>query len=66
MRICSPRIQQFADTRVKMAVVVHACDTVSALSTVVTGALPRRGAATATAVSALNVVLAVVASRHES
>ena len=51
---------------VKMAVVVHACDTVSAFSTGVTGALPRRGAATATAISALNVVLAVIASRHES
>ena len=51
---------------VRMAVVVHACDTVAALSTGVTGALPRRGAATATAVSALNVVLAVVASRDES
>ena len=51
---------------VKMAVVVHACDTVSAFSTGVTGALPRRGAATATAISALNVVLAVIAGRHES
>ena len=50
----------------RMAVVVHACDTVAALSTGVTGALPRRGAATATAVSALNVMLAVVASRDES
>lgn len=49
----------------RMAVVVHACDTVAALSTGVTGALPRRGAATATAVSALNVVLAVVANRDE-
>jgi hypothetical protein len=50
----------------RAAVLVHACDTVSAFTAGVTGGLPRRGATTATAISALNVLLALVASRHQT
>ena len=50
----------------RAAVIVHASDTVSAFTTGVTGGLPRRGATAATAISAVNVVLALVASRRVS
>jgi hypothetical protein len=48
----------------RLAVLVHACDTVSAAATGVTGGLPRRAATTATVISAVNVVLALIASRR--
>lgn len=48
---------------VREAVVVHSSDTVSAFATGVTGGLPRRGATTATAISAVNVLLALLAAR---
>ena len=48
----------------RAAVVVHACDTVSAAVTGLTGGLPRRAATTATTISAVNVVLALIANRR--
>jgi hypothetical protein len=48
----------------RAAVVVHASDTVSAYRTGVEGGLPRRAARIATAISALNTLLAVLASRR--
>jgi hypothetical protein len=50
----------------RQALVVHASDTVSAVVTGVTGGLPKKGAAAATAISAVNTVLALVASRHRA
>jgi hypothetical protein len=49
---------------VRAAVVVHASDTVSALAALKSGALPRRAARLTTAISALNVALAVLANRR--
>jgi hypothetical protein len=46
-----------------VALVIHATDTVSAAMTVFNRELPRRRAVAATAISALNTVLAVVARR---
>jgi hypothetical protein len=48
---------------VREAVWIHASDTISAFVTGVTGGLPRKGAAAATAISALNTGLAVLAAR---
>ena len=48
---------------VRTAVLIHATDTVSAFVTGVTGGLPRRGAVAATAISAINTGLALVAAR---
>ena len=48
---------------VRAAVVVHASDTLSAFMAGRSGALPRRAARTATAISAVNLVLALVANR---
>jgi len=45
------------------AVLIHATDTVSAFVTGVTGGLPRKGAVAATAISAINTGLAVLAAR---
>jgi hypothetical protein len=50
----------------RAAIVVHASDTVSAFAAGASGALPRRAARTATAISALNVVLALLANRRRS
>ena len=49
---------------VRAAIVVHASDTVCAYVAGATGALPRKAARTATAISALNVVLALLANRR--
>jgi hypothetical protein len=49
---------------VRAAIVVHASDTVSALAAARSGALPRRAARMTTAISALNVVLAMLANRQ--
>ena len=48
----------------RAAIVVHASDTVSAYAAGASGALPRRAARTTTAISALNVVLALLANRR--
>jgi hypothetical protein len=48
------------------AIVVHACDTASAVTAGLRGDLPRRGAIMATGISALNVVLSVQARRSRS
>jgi hypothetical protein len=45
------------------AVLIHACDTVSAASAALLGDLPRRAGMTATLISATNTVLAVLAAR---
>jgi hypothetical protein len=50
----------------RAAVIVHASDTVSALATGLTGGLPRRAATATTAISAVNVALAVLANRRVS
>lgn len=50
---------------VRQAVLIHATDTVSALVTGVTGGLPRKGAVAATAISAINTGLALVAARGD-
>jgi hypothetical protein len=50
---------------VREAVWVHASDTVSAVVTGVTGGLPRKGAVAATAISAINTGLAVLAARDQ-
>jgi hypothetical protein len=50
----------------RAAVVVHASDTVSALAAGASGALPRRAARMTTAISAVNVVLALLANRRAS
>ena len=50
----------------RAAIVVHASDTVCAFVAGASGALPRRAARTATAISALNVVLALLANRRSS
>lgn len=49
---------------VRAAIVVHASDTVSAVAAGATGALPGRAARTATAISALNLALALLANRN--
>jgi hypothetical protein len=49
----------------RAAVVVHSSDTVSAVVAAKAGVLPRRAAAMAIAVSALNVALAVLANRKD-
>jgi hypothetical protein len=51
---------------VRAAVVVHLSDTVSAFVAGASGALPRRAANATTAISALNVVLALLANRRAS
>jgi hypothetical protein len=51
---------------VRAAVVVHVSDTVSAFVAGASGALPRRAARVTTAISALNVVLALLANRRAS
>jgi hypothetical protein len=48
---------------VRAAVVIHGSDTVCAAVAWKSGALPRRAARTATAISAVNLVLAVIANR---
>lgn len=50
----------------RAAVVVHASDTASAIATGIKGGLPRRSAAGATAISALNLGLALLANRRAS
>jgi len=55
-----PAVRQHA---VRSAVLVHASDTISAFVTGVTGGLPRKGAVAATAISAINTGLAVLAAR---
>jgi len=47
----------------QLAVLIHACDTVSAATAGVRGDLPRKSAVVATTVSAINTGLALVASR---
>jgi hypothetical protein len=47
----------------RAAVVVHASDTASAILAGATGAIPRRSARVATAISGVNLVLALLASR---
>jgi hypothetical protein len=49
---------------VRAALVVQAADTVCAIAAGATGALPRKAARTATAISAVNVVLALLANRR--
>jgi hypothetical protein len=51
---------------VRLALVVHVSDTLSAVSAGVRHEVPRRAAVTATAISSLNVVLSLVASRGAS
>ena len=46
------------------AMVIHACDTVSAASAALRGDLPRKAGITATLISATNTVLAVLAARR--
>jgi hypothetical protein len=48
----------------RAAIVVHASDTVSAFATGASGGLPRRAARVTTAISALNVALALLANRR--
>jgi hypothetical protein len=48
----------------RMAVVIHASDTVSAAATTVRGDLPRRQGLVATAISAVNTGLAIAAARR--
>jgi hypothetical protein len=48
----------------RLAVVIHATDTLSALAAGLRGDLPRRAAATATVISAGNTVLAFLATRE--
>lgn len=48
----------------RMAVVIHATDTVSAATTAIRGELPRRQAIMATGISAVNTALAVAAVRR--
>jgi hypothetical protein len=48
----------------RLAVLIHATDTVSAVAAGVRGDLPRRAAATATLISAGNTLLAVLAARE--
>lgn len=50
---------------VRQAVLIHATDTVSAFVTGVTGGLPRKGAVAATAISAINTGLALLAARSD-
>jgi hypothetical protein len=50
----------------RAAIVVHASDTASAIVTGIKGGLPRRSAAGATAISALNLGLALLANRKNS
>ena len=50
----------------RAAVVVHLSDTVSAFVAGTSGALPRRAAKATIAISAVNVVLALLANRHAS
>ena len=47
----------------KLAVLIHATDTVSAAATAVRGDLPRKQAVVATGISAVNTVLALAAAR---
>jgi hypothetical protein len=47
----------------RVAVVVHASDTASAFAALRSGQVPRKTAATATAISSLNTVLALLARR---
>ena len=51
---------------VRAAIVVHASDTVCAVAAGATGALPRKAAKTATAISAVNLVLALLANRRRA
>ena len=48
----------------RMAVVIHASDTLSAAATTVRGDLPRKQGIVATAVSAVNTCLAIAAARR--
>jgi hypothetical protein len=50
----------------KRAVLIHACDTVSAASAGWRGDLPRRAGVATTLISATNTVLAVLAARRPS
>jgi hypothetical protein len=47
----------------KVAVLIHATDTVSAAATAVRGDLPRKQALVATGISAVNTALAIAAAR---
>jgi hypothetical protein len=51
---------------VRAAVLIHASDTISAYTTGATGGLPRRSAKAATAISAVNVLLALLANRSRA
>jgi hypothetical protein len=48
----------------KRAVLIHACDTISAVSAGLRGDLPRKASITATAISASNTVMAILAARE--
>jgi|SRR5947207_8644689 len=50
----------------RAAIIVHASDTVSAFAAGTSGALPRRAARMTTAISALNLALALLANRRRS
>lgn len=55
--------ERSAGDALRYAVPIHASDTASAAIAGLTGAIPRRAAVTGTAISSLNTLLAVVASR---
>ena len=50
----------------RAALIVHASDTASAIATGIKGGVPRRSAAGATVISALNLGLALLANRSDS
>ena len=56
-----PEVRRHA---VRLALLVHVSDTLSAVSAGVRHEVPRRAAVTATAISSLNVVLSVLAGRE--
>jgi hypothetical protein len=56
-----PNVRRHA---VRLAVLVHVSDTLSAISAGVRHEVPRRAAMTATAISSLNVVLSLLAGRQ--
>jgi hypothetical protein len=58
--------QDARDRAVRMGPLIHGSDTVGAVVAGVHGDLPKRSAAMATAISALNVVLSVLARRATS
>ena len=56
-----PEVRRHA---LRLALLVHVSDTLSAISAGVRHEVPRRAAATATAISSLNVVLSILARRE--